>query len=223
MILISLTKIVTTLFIPLFVFFAFAENPVPDSAKQIVLKGNSKGALACMTCHQENGAGMVAPGFPQLAGMNPFYFSKQIADFTNGQRINPIMQPIAKGLSEKEVKDLAAYFASLSVVKNTANQTVTNAATLEEGQFIANNGLWHKGIPACFACHGPQGEGVGENFPSITTQGKLYLTAQLQAWKKGTRKNDSNQLMSTIAKKLTVKEMNAVTEYLSQYSSEVKK
>ncbi len=201
--------------------FAHAEPLDFEIAKKIILNGNSKGALACMTCHQQNGAGNSAAGFPQLAGMNAAYFSKQIYDFQNLQRVNPVMQPIAKGLDENEIKNLAAYFASMPVVANPSVQS--SQSNFELGKTIAEKGLWAKGMPACFSCHGPSGRGVGENFPGISTQGKTYLMQQLNAWKKGTRKNDPNQLMATVAKKLTAKELDSVAEYLSGMKSEVSK
>lgn len=197
--------------------FAHAESQDFEIAKKIILNGNSKGALACMTCHQANGAGNAAAGFPQLAGMNAAYFSKQIYDYQNLQRVNPIMQPIAKGLDENEIKSLAAYFSSMATIANSSVQT--SKASFEIGRTIAERGLWAKGMPSCFSCHGPSGRGVGENFPGITTQGKSYLVQQLQAWKKGIRKNDPNQLMATVAKKLTPKEIDAVAEYLSGVTS----
>ncbi len=200
--------------------YAHAESPDFEVAKKIILKGNGKGALACMTCHQQNGAGNPASGFPALAGMNAAYFSKQIYDFQNLQRINPVMQPIAKGLDENEIMNLSAYFASMPTNENPSVQS--SQSDFQLGKTIAKNGLWAKGIPSCFSCHGPSGRGVGENFPGITTQGKTYLVRQLQAWKKGTRKNDPNHLMATVAKKLTAKEMNSVAEYLSS-KSEVSK
>ncbi len=165
--------------------FAHAESPDFEIAKKIILNGNGKGALACMTCHQLHGAGNAAAGFPQLAGMN------------------------------------AAYFTSMPTVANASIQAPQS--NFELGKTIAEKGLWDKGMPSCFSCHGPSGRGVGENFPGITTQGKTYLVQQLQAWKKGTRKNDPNQLMATVAKKLTAKEMDSVTEYLTVMKSEVPK
>jgi cytochrome c553 len=195
---------------------AKAQSQDFEIAKKIIASGNNNGALACVACHQENGAGIATAGFPQLAGMNAAYFSKQIYDYQNLQRVNPIMQPIAKGLSEAEIKNLAAYFALLPPVANANVQL--SATNFELGKAIAKKGMWDKGMPACFACHGPSGRGVGESFPGITNQGKTYLVQQLQAWKTGTRKNDPNQLMATVAKKLTQKEMDSVAEYLSSGS-----
>ncbi|MDG0818160.1 c-type cytochrome [Bdellovibrio svalbardensis] len=211
-------KIILSLF---FVSVARAESPDLNLAKEIILKGNKTGALACIACHQENGAGIPSAGFPQLAGLSSAYFSKQIYDFKNMLRINPVMQPIAKGLNESEIKSLAAYFSALAPVANTEKSTAPQL--VEEGRLIAEKGLWEKGVPACFACHGPEGRGVGDNFPPIVSQGKTYLIQQFQAWKKGTRKNDPNQLMKTVAMKLTDKEINAVANFLGQVTMEVKK
>lgn len=197
---------------------AQAQSTDFEVAKKIIINGNNKGALACVTCHQENGAGNAAAGFPQLAGMNAAYFSKQMSDYQNLRRINAVMQPIAKGLNENEIKNLAAYFSSLPLVANPSVKV--SQSNFELGSAIATKGLWDKQMPSCFSCHGPSGRGVGENFPAITSQGKSYIVQQLQAWKKGTRKNDPNELMATVAKKLTQKEMNSVAEYLSSVTSQ---
>lgn len=206
---------------------AYAEGPDFESAKKIVMTGNEKGAVACMACHQANGAGNAAAGFPQLAGLNADYFSKQILDYQNLTRINPVMQPIAKGLSESEIKALANYFASLTAVPNEkANLDKLSAKdrkSFELGRRIAESGLWDKGMPACYACHGPSGGGVGSSFPAINNQGKTYLVQQLQAWKKGDRKNDPNQLMASVAKKMTPQEIQAVAEFLSSGLTEAQK
>lgn len=203
----------------LWVGIAQAQSQDFEAAKKIIMSGNDNGAVACMGCHKQNGAGNASAGFPQLAGMNGNYFSKQIADYQKSQRMNPVMQPIAKGLSENDIKNLAAYFASLpSVVSPKVKGEVNSKLSqqnFELGRAIAERGLWEKGIPACFACHGPGGHGVGSSFPAIANQGQTYVIQQLQAWKKGDRKNDPNQLMATVAKKLTPKEIESVAEFLS--------
>lgn len=200
---------------------AHAQSEDFEIAKKIVASGNNKGAISCVACHQENGAGNAAAGIPQVAGLNSAYFSKQMYDFQNFRRVSSIMQPIAKGLNESEIKNLAAYFFSMPPVVNASVNLP--AANFELGKSIAERGLWAKGMPSCFSCHGPLGRGVGENFPGITTQGKSYLVQQLLAWKTGLRKNDPNQLMAVVAKKLTQKEIDAVTEFLSSGNLEAKK
>lgn len=201
----------------LLIFFLVNSNLYADAdvqaGKKIVLEGGEKDKVACLTCHQENGEGMQESGFPHLAGMSDKYISKQLKDFQEKRRITDVMSPIALGLTEQEIQDVAAYYSKLPVVIKIEISKSSN--NFDQGRLIATRGIWSKNIPACFACHGPNASGVGDNFPPLTNQGKLYLTKELLAWQKGTRKNDPASLMRTIAKKLTKKEIEAVSEYLS--------
>ena len=192
---------------------AFASPSQIEAGKKIVLEGNGKEALACMTCHMENGEGMQDSAFPQLAGQNPAYLSKQLKDLQGKLRMSDVMNPIAKSLSDEDIANVSAYYASMPRVSKIEKST--SASKYEQGRLIAEKGLWNKGVPACFSCHGPNAEGVGENFPPLINQGKLYVSQELQRWKDGSRKNDPLNLMKTIAKRLTQKEIEAVAEYLS--------
>lgn len=195
---------------------AFADSEQIAAGKKIVLEGTPKDGFSCVTCHLENGEGVQEYGFPQLGGMNSAYIIKQLKDYQGTTRINDVMNPIAKSLSDEDIANVAAYFASLPSVSKIEKST--SAIKFEEGRLIAERGLWNKGVPACFSCHGLNAVGVGENFPQLINQGKLYLTQSLMAWKNGTRKNDPAMLMMTIAKKLSKKEIEAVAEYLSSIS-----
>ena len=57
--------------------------------------------------------------------------------------------------------------------------------------------------------------GVGESFPPLAGQSAQYLSAQLNAWRQGTRKNDPNDLMGHIARSMTDAEVQAVSEYFA--------
>lgn len=192
---------------------AIASTDQIAAGKKIVLEGNSQGALACMTCHMENGEGMQDSAFPQLAGQNLHYISKQLKDLQGKQRVSDVMNPIAISLSDEDIANVSAYYASMPRV--TKIEKSTSSTKFEQGRLIVERGLWNKGVPACIACHGPNVEGVGESFPPLVNQGKLYISQELLKWKEGTRKNDPQMLMKTIAKKLTKKEIDAVAEYIS--------
>lgn len=81
------------------------------------------------------------------------------------------------------------------------------------GGNIAANGLWSKGVPGCNQCHGPEGRGVGPNFPRLAGQSAAYITSQIEAWTAGTRANDPLSLMNGIAHKLSEDEVKAVASY----------
>ena len=180
--------------------------------KTIMLKGNDKGATACQTCHRADGSGNAAAGFPRLAGINAEYLAKQLHDFRDGTRNNAIMQPIAKALSDTEMTDVAAYFATQ---RPTTLPIARDAALIARGARIALSGLWDKDIPACVSCHGPAGRGVGAHFPALAGQHADYIATQIEAWRNGTRTNDPQALMKGIALRMPVTDIAAVSAYFA--------
>jgi cytochrome c553 len=189
-----------------------AQAAQADGAK-IVREGNGKGALACVSCHGMDGAGQPAAGFPRLAGLNADYLVKQLRDMKQGLRSNPIMQPVAKALSDKEIAETARYYAALPV--SPALEPAPASDMLKKGEMLATTGNWSKGVPACFQCHGNQGKGVATHFPAIAPQSASYVISQLKNWKNGTRHNDPAGLMKAVADHLSDDEMTAVAAYLA--------
>ncbi len=167
---------------------------------------------SCEVCHGKNGVGKNE--FPRLGGQEPAYFVKQLQDFRAGTRSNPMMQSVAKSMSEADMAQYAAYFSKLPLP--AAKASTEDAALLAEGESLAKNGDWPKGIPACFQCHGENGQGISRDFPQITGQPARYTAAQIANWKSGSRSNDAIGLMKTVSDKLTDGQIKAVSAYLSQ-------
>ncbi|MDX1459626.1 MAG: cytochrome c [Xanthomonadales bacterium] len=69
-------------------------------------------AATCVACHGAEGVS-VNPMWPNLAGQKEAYLVKQMKDFRDGRRNDPVMAPMAKGLSDEDIANLAAYYASL--------------------------------------------------------------------------------------------------------------
>jgi cytochrome c553 len=189
-----------------------AQAAETDGAK-IVREGNGKGATACLACHGLDGAGQPAAGFPRLAGQNADYLAKQLHDMKQGLRSNPVMQPMAKALSESEIAATAKFYAALPVLPGT--EPAPGADVLMKGELLAKTGNWSKGVPACFQCHGDQGQGVATHFPAIAPQSAIYLANQLRDWKSGSRHNDPQGLMKTVAERLSEEDVTAVAAYLA--------
>lgn len=76
-------------------------------------KGKEKSAL-CATCHGADFNTPIMPDYPKLAGQPHDYLEKALRDYKSGKRKNPLMAPMAQNLSGEDMKDLAAYFSSLS-------------------------------------------------------------------------------------------------------------
>jgi len=74
-----------------------------DGKKIFTEGGSQPGAMPCVACHGPDGLGLSAAGFPRLAGLPAEYVRKQLADFSSGARNNPVMQPLAKALTEAQM------------------------------------------------------------------------------------------------------------------------
>ncbi|NER60117.1 cytochrome c4 [Pseudomonas sp. MAFF212428] len=196
----------------LLVFSAQAAKAT-DGQKVFTQGGENPAAMACMSCHGPDGGGLVAAGFPRLAGLPAAYLSKQLKDFRDGSRKQPIMQPLAKALTDAEISAVAVTLAAMPVPA-TPDIRRQQMAT-DPVQSLALYGDWSRGIPGCVQCHGAGGVGVGEHFPPLAHQPAAYLVGQLNAWRDGSRSNDPNQLMVGIAKALTDAEIKALADYFA--------
>ncbi len=166
-------------------------------------------AAVCAGCHGADG-NSPSSGFPSLAGQHADYIAKQLADYKSGARENGIMQGQAAGLSEEDMADLGAYFAS-----QTAKQGVAAEENIQKGEDIFRGGIAGTNIPACIGCHGANGSGmIGAGYPKLAGQYKEYTIAQLQAFRSGARANDNAAMMRTIAERMTDAEMEAVANYI---------
>lgn len=171
------------------------------------------GISACVSCHGARGEGQAATGFPRLAGQPQAYLLRQMQAFADGTRKNPMMEPIARALSAQQMRDLADHYAGLPGWSASAKTGSPDAAAAP-GPRLATAGNWEKEIPACFACHGPGGAGIAPHFPAITGQPRAYTRTQLKAWQAGTRSNDPQGLMKSVADRMTDADIEAVSLYL---------
>lgn len=168
--------------------------------------GKTKSAT-CAACHGATGDSQNAQ-FPKLAGQSPVYLIKQLQAFKSGARTSPVMAPQAAGLSEQDMKDLAAYFAAQKPGFGAANEKV--AAT---GQKLFLGGRPSDGLPACTGCHGPVGQGnAATGYPMIGGQHADYVAAQLRAYKDGSRKAP---MMSVIVQKLSEEDIQALSSFIA--------
>ena len=165
--------------------------------------------VACATCHGARGEGSAA--FPPLAGNGATYLLAQLQAFADGSRAQAIMGPIAKGLNPQQRADVVAFYAGQPSVQRAV--TVPPADPADAGAWLVQRGRWADGIPACAQCHGPDGRGVGEHFPAIAGLSAAYMQAQVAAWQSNQRPPGPLQLMSTVAKKLTPRDITAIAAY----------
>ena len=170
--------------------------------------GKAKSA-SCVACHGADGNSM-NPEWPSLAGQHPAFLAKQLRNFKDGDRSNALMSPMAAPLSEQDMEDLAAFYASQAPKAGQAD-----AALFDKGRQLYRGGNMSTGVAACIACHSPTGAGnPAANFPSLRGQHASYTVLQLKAFKRGERANDAGMMMQNIAARMTEEEMQAVASYL---------
>jgi len=188
---------------------AAAQAPAkPDPAKGQAIAGQ-----VCAACHAADGNSPSAAN-PKLAGQFYEYLHKQLTNFRpqggkKAERDNAVMAGMTGNLSADDLKDLAAYFAAQKLKPAVARDK--DLAAL--GQKIYRGGIAATGVAACSGCHGPAGSGIPAQYPRIAGQFPEYIEAQLRAFRAGTRANDPNGMMRSVAARMSDREIQAVAEY----------
>jgi cytochrome c553 len=163
-------------------------------------------ALSCTMCH--GAQGMSVSNAPNLAGQYREVVIKQLHDFKTGQRSSALMQALAKGLSDKDIDDLAAYYAYLPKARN-APTTYADAlpALVRVGAPLRN-------IAPCISCHGSVDQKLGA--PWLEGMPNAYLVAQLANFQSGARRNDSHAQMRNMVRTMSADEMAQVAAFYAR-------
>ena len=186
----------------------------PVSAESL-LEGSAEAgqakAVVCGACHGIDG-NSVNPEWPNLAGQHAGYSYKQLMAFKNGDRMNALMLGQVAMLSEDDMQNLAVYFES----QTPAARSVADESLVRRGEAIYRGGIRDKGVAACIACHGPNGNGnPAANYPVIGGQYSVYAAKQLRDYASGARKSDGpTRVMREIASRLSEDEILAVSSYV---------
>ena len=184
-----------------FTFSVQAQTGDADAGKQK--------SATCAACHGPDGNSPLDQ-FPKIAGQVPGHIAKQLADFKTGVRVNPVMAGMSAGLSDQDMADLDAFYASQEMSAGSITEEQHADALL--GQTIYKTGIAEFNVPACMSCHGPSGSGILPNFPKLSGQYANYLEAQLLAFKSGDR---SNPIMNPIAFPLSADQIKQLSLYIS--------
>ena len=172
--------------------------------------GQAKSAI-CAACHGVDGNSVV-PNWPKLAGQHEQYLARQVSLIKAGARMVPEMVGIVPGLSEQDIEDLAAYFASQPIAAGVADESKVIL-----GERIFRAGKAESGVPACMACHGPAGEGNPlAGYPALAGQHAVYTANMLTRFRAGENwgEGDASQVMNGSAAELTDEEIAAVASYI---------
>lgn len=192
------------------VALAAAELPRGDAEK-----GKTIATQVCAPCHGADG-NSPTPANPKLGGQISEYTYKQLANYKAAQgakpeRENPVMGAMVAGLSAADMRNVAAYFATQKPSQGSAK----NKETVFFGRKLYRGGDAAKGVPACAACHGPDGSGIPVQYPRLAGQYAEYTEAQLKAFRDGTRANDANRMMRAIAARMSDKDIASVSDYIA--------
>ena len=170
--------------------------------------GQTKSAI-CAACHGADGNSLVA-SFPKLAGQQPGYIAKQLADFKSDTRVDATMKGMVAALSEQDMLDLDAFYASKEITLGEITQD--NAEAAKAGEEIFRAGLAEFSVTPCMACHQPDGKGLQPLFPRLAGQHATYIEKQLLDFKTGTRKD---AMMNGIAFPLSEEQIKNLALYIS--------
>ncbi len=188
--------------------------------------GKTKAAV-CAGCHGANGIG-IAGNFPNLAGQHADYIAKQLNAFKSGSRTDAVMAPMAAALSDQDMADLGAYFASFSRSGESSSAASDSSSPAESGaapvavappaivaDAAAGKGLYEngdaaRGIAACVACHGKEGNSDVLINPNLAKQHPAYIEKQLTAFQTEQRIDPS---MNVVAENLSEQDVADLGAY----------
>ncbi len=181
--------------------------------------GKTKTAM-CGACHGADG-NSAAGSFPKLAGLGEKYLDKQLQDIKSGARPVAEMTGMLGALSDQDIADIAAYYASQT---RQLSGSQDNAKQLTLGEKIYRAGNLETGVPACTGCHSPAGNGnTPAGYPALGGQHAQYIARQLRAFRTGAhdaedptaRNNDEVKVMRSVAARMNDQEIDALANYIA--------
>jgi cytochrome c553 len=186
---------------------ALGDAPAPDNIETRM--------LACTPCHGMHGQGTKDDYFPRLAGKPAGYLYNQLAAFRDGRRHYSPMNYLLEYQSDTYLHAMADYFSSQSPPFLPRHPTTASSAVLARGQQLATHGDASRGIPACVNCHNPNFTGMEPGVPALVGLQPNYISAQLGAWRYGTRTALSPDCMQIVAGHLSEEDVTALAAWLS--------
>ncbi len=180
-------------------------------------RGQALAAATCTACHAA-AARAVDASVPYLDGFSRRTIYKELVDYRSGRRVAPIMNNVARTLSDDRMRDLAAYYAHEQREAGLRHSTAdTDAGRADPIVKLVYQGDPSRDIAPCASCHGP--DGVVAGAPVLFGQSETYLSAQLHAFRDGTRHNDTLAQMRTPAHALDDREIHELAAYLGPSAS----
>jgi cytochrome c553 len=171
--------------------------------------------LACAPCHGAVGQGTDNDYFPRLAGKPAGYLANQLLAFKLGRRHYAPMNYLLQYQPDSYLREIAAYFAQQSPPLPPPAVPIVSKEILAQGQRLVTGGDPNRGVPPCAGCHNPSFTGMEPAIPGLLGLPPNYISAQLGAWRYGTRTAAEPDCMQIVAGHLTEADVTAVAAYLS--------
>jgi cytochrome c553 len=170
-------------------------------------------AQGCSTCHGSHGQGGSDESFPRIAGKPQGYIFNQLQNFRDGRRSYPPMNYLLAYLHDDYLGELAAFFASQKLTDQAPMGNMSKSSA--DAERLVKKGIPARGIPPCMSCHGPKLTGIEPAIPALVGLHERYITAQIEAWRVGTRRAKSPDCMHDIATRLNEDEIRSVAAWLA--------
>jgi cytochrome c553 len=171
--------------------------------------------LACAACHGRQGEGTKNDYFPRLAGKPAGYLMNQLVAFRDGRRRYPPMNYLLDYLPDPYLQKMADYFAVLHPPPIPRAVADLSPTLLARGRSLVTGGDAAHGVPACSGCHGPTLTGMEPAIPGLVGLHASYISAQLGAFRYGTRTAAEPDCMQFVAASLTEADVTAVAAWLA--------
>jgi cytochrome c553 len=169
----------------------------------------------CATCHGKSGEGTQDVGFPRIAGKPAGYLFNQLQNFRDGRRSYPPMNYLLEYLHDDYFGDMARFFAAQRIPFAPPERSTLAASELAAGEQLVRRGDPAHAIPPCMACHGPQLTGINPGIPGLIGLHSRYVSAQLEAWRAGTRRAKAPDCMYEIATRLSEAQITQAAAWLA--------
>jgi cytochrome c553 len=186
-----------------------------SNAQSQPLDSMAQRMTACTTCHGKEGRAAPDGFYPRIAGKPAEYLYQQLKNFQQRRRNYDVMTHMVRNLSDDYLKSIAMYFSELDLPYPAPVASSASPAELSRGEQLVKRGDATLKIPACNQCHGDQMTGMLPATPGLLGLPRDYVNSQIGAWKEGSRKGQSPDCMSKVAKQLNAQDLSAISSWLA--------
>lgn len=182
-----------------------------DTLQRVAKADPAKGkqiAQGCESCHAATPQNASSP-YPVLQGQLATYLYKQLRDYKDGSRNNPIMAGMVASLGDQDMADVAAYYS-----REDRPDWSTSGMVFPDGvKQLVSSGDGKRILPPCKACHEADASGQKIDIPALAGQKAAYLEQTLLDYQAGARANDLYGRMRLITQQLSADEIKQLARY----------